>query len=144
MDFLAGFSVILADMCAIFYFSRFMFTMRINTQEDASGEILNEIVYYKNKMVFVFLFGSICFLFLALFGNLYNCIFLSWRARLSCVQQYIAFFVIFAFLDYFINRKEKYKVKKVKLSIKKDLFLMFSILIFCLVSTLVCALAIFL
>lgn len=135
MFFLAGLTVILAYACSVFYFGRFIVTIRMNEYDEINKKNLNEILYYKKKMIFIFLISSIALIFLGVFGNLYNCIFISWKARVSCVEQYLVLFGVFTFLDYFVNKKEKYKVNKLKLNIKKDITYILLILIFCLIST---------
>ena len=75
---------------------------------------------YITKMKKIYVVGLILFSVTAILGILINCEFLSLENRISVAQQFIGFFIIYMILNYIGNNKQKYKINRNRISIKKD------------------------
>jgi len=139
MNYLSGFTVILTCFFTLYCFYEFMFSMHLCDSDNINNNSINEVLYYKNIMSIVYLFCFICFLSLTIFGYLKNCIFTPWKARILGVQTYITLLIILSLPEFFKYKKGKCKIKKTKFNIRKKLILIFSILTFSFLSTLISA-----
>jgi hypothetical protein len=107
--------------------------------EDSNKDDLKNVIYYKNIMQAVFLFGVISFFSLGIFGYFNNCIFLLWNTRVLGVQQFITFVAVISASLFFTLRKEKYENNKMKFNVEKKLVIVLMEIGVCLILTLISA-----
>lgn len=93
----------------------------------------DEFKEYQDKMKQVYLKGVIIFLFVGIFGYLFNCSFLEFNDRLKGATQYITFFIIYVILLWISNKNQKFKIKK--LNLKREKYIITLIIYICLIST---------
>lgn len=96
----------------------------------------DEFKEYQDKMQQVYLKGVIIFLFVGIFGYLFNCKFLEFNDRLKGVTQYITFFIIYGISLGISNKKQKFKIKSNKINLIREKYIITLIGYICLISTL--------
>lgn len=142
VSILSGTTVFFTSIFTVNYFSNFISTINLSADCKRDRRIANKVNSYKSIMTIMFLLGTISFLGLTIFGYLNNCKFLPWEARVTGVQSYITFLILFALINFYGSTSGKNKIKLEKLNVKKEVVWMCILLFMCIALTLVAVLVI--
>lgn len=121
LNYISACSVILAYMFVIYFSHEFIFSKRFEIKGDYNENILSEMMQYKSEMPRVLLLGTISLFLIAIFGHTYNCTFIAFNQRISGIQQFSAFWIVYLLIEYMAGKNEKYRtnVNKVNLNRKR-------------------------
>ncbi len=139
---LSGTTVFFTSIFTINYFSNFISTINLSSDYEGDKSIASKVKSYKSIMTIMFLLGSVSFLGLTIFGYLNNCKFLPREARVTGVQSYITFLILFVLINFYGSTSGKNKIKLEKLNVKKEVAWMCILLFMCIALTLVAVLVI--
>lgn len=121
LNYISACSVILAYMFVIYFSHEFIFSKRFEIKGDYNESVLSEMMQCKSEMPRVFLLGTISLFLIAIFGHIYNCTFIAFNQRISGIQQFSTFWIVYLLIEYMAGKNEKYrtKVNKVNLNRKR-------------------------
>lgn len=130
INYISACSVILAYMFVIYFSHEFIFSKRFEIKGDYNESVLSEMMQYKSEMPRVFLLGTICLFLIAIFGHLYNCTFIAFNQRISGIQQFITFGIVYLLIEYMVGKNEKYRTKIKKINLNKKRQVCYTVIIF--------------